>query len=69
MNPGPRPREVRARLIYLHGFRSSPESFKARLLARRMEELGRSADWFCPALPRQTRRCSSARHANLAMKA
>lgn len=51
LNPGTRPRAVHARLIYLHGFRSSPESFKARLLARRMEELGRAADFFCPALP------------------
>lgn len=39
------------RLLYLHGFRSSPASFKARLLADRMTRLGRSADFFCPALP------------------
>lgn len=39
------------RVIYLHGFRSSPKSFKAQLLIRRMAELGRSAQFDCPALP------------------
>lgn len=38
-------------IIYLHGFRSSPQSFKARLLAERMAELGRTAEWQCPQLP------------------
>ncbi|WP_153101389.1 YqiA/YcfP family alpha/beta fold hydrolase [Paraburkholderia hayleyella] len=38
-------------ILYLHGFRSSPESFKARLLAGRMAERGRSDEWCCPALP------------------
>ena len=38
-------------LIYLHGFRSSPSSFKARMLAERMARLGRAADCACPALP------------------
>lgn len=38
-------------LIYLHGFRSSPASFKARWLAQRLRELGRAADFACPALP------------------
>ncbi|WP_321899369.1 YqiA/YcfP family alpha/beta fold hydrolase [Paraburkholderia heleia] len=38
-------------IVYLHGFRSSPQSFKARLLAARMAELGRSGEWLCPALP------------------
>jgi predicted esterase YcpF (UPF0227 family) len=37
-------------VIYLHGFRSSPQSLKARLIAQRMEELGRAADYFCPQL-------------------
>jgi len=41
----------RGRLIYLHGFRSSPQSFKAQLLGRRMTELGRGADFVCPQLP------------------
>jgi uncharacterized protein len=38
-------------LLYLHGFRSSPSSFKARLLGDRMGEIGRSAGYACPALP------------------
>lgn len=38
-------------LVYLHGFRSSPQSFKARLIGQRMAELGRAADYFCPQLP------------------
>lgn len=38
-------------IVYLHGFRSSPQSFKARLLAARLEELGRAGEWLCPALP------------------
>jgi predicted esterase YcpF (UPF0227 family) len=41
---------TRKLLIYLHGFRSSPQSFKARLIAQRMEQLGRAADYFCPRL-------------------
>lgn len=39
------------RLIYLHGFRSSPKSFKARLIGARMRALGRAADFVCPQLP------------------
>lgn len=38
-------------IVYLHGFRSSPQSFKARLLAARLEELGRAGEWLCPTLP------------------
>ena len=38
-------------LIYLHGFRSSPSSFKARLLAQRLAVMGRSEDFACPQLP------------------
>ena len=39
------------RVVYLHGFRSSPKSFKARLIADRMAHLGRGADFVCPQLP------------------
>lgn len=39
------------RLIYLHGFRSSPASFKALWLQRRLKELGKSAWFTCPQLP------------------
>jgi len=38
-------------ILYLHGFRSSPNSFKARLLAARLAELGRGDQWCCPTLP------------------
>jgi uncharacterized protein len=38
-------------IVYLHGFRSSPQSFKARLLAARLAELGRVDEWLCPTLP------------------
>lgn len=38
-------------ILYLHGFRSSPQSFKARLLAERMQQLGRAGEYLCPQLP------------------
>jgi uncharacterized protein len=38
-------------ILYLHGFRSSPNSFKARVMAQRLAALGRSAEWCCPMLP------------------
>ncbi len=39
------------KILYLHGFRSSPASFKARVTGARMAELGRAADFVCPQLP------------------
>ncbi len=42
-------------IVYLHGFRSSPLSFKARLLAQRMGELGRADQYCCPQLPASPR--------------
>jgi len=38
-------------LLYLHGFRSSPRSFKARVVQQRMEAAGRAASLICPQLP------------------
>src|SRR5450830_503952 len=38
-------------ILYLHGFRSSPQSFKSRLLAQRLEALGVLGAWRCPSLP------------------
>ncbi|MGE0801493.1 MAG: YqiA/YcfP family alpha/beta fold hydrolase [Lautropia sp.] len=38
------------RLIYLHGFRSSARSFKAQLLAARMQALGHGEQYFAPDL-------------------
>ncbi|EON17641.1 esterase [Cupriavidus necator] len=37
-------------LLYLHGFRSSPQSFKARLVQERMREWGVGRYYACPAL-------------------
>jgi predicted esterase YcpF (UPF0227 family) len=44
MNPG-------QHLLYLHGFRSSPKSFKARVVQQRMAQLGRAQQLICPQLP------------------
>ncbi|WP_094819764.1 YqiA/YcfP family alpha/beta fold hydrolase [Bordetella genomosp. 4] len=40
-------------ILYLHGFRSSPESFKARLMAQTLADRGQAGerDWQCPQLP------------------
>lgn len=37
-------------ILYLHGFRSSPASWKARLLGERMAALGLAGRYRCPAL-------------------
>ena len=42
-------------ILYLHGFRSSPLSFKARLIGQRMAALGRAAEYQCPQLPASPR--------------
>ena len=38
-------------LLYLHGFRSSPASFKARRLADWVQNHRPDAHWWCPQLP------------------
>lgn len=38
-------------ILYLHGFRSSPQSFKTSLIAQRMQALGMETDYQCPQLP------------------
>lgn len=38
-------------LLYLHGFRSSPQSTKARLMAERMRREHPAVTWCCPQLP------------------
>lgn len=38
-------------LLYLHGFRSSPQSTKARLMAARIVEDYPQLTWWCPQLP------------------
>ena len=38
-------------LLYLHGFRSSPQSMKARLVAERVARQHPGVQWWCPQLP------------------
>lgn len=38
-------------LLYLHGFRSSPQSLKAQKVAARVREQHPSVVWWCPPLP------------------
>ena len=40
-----------AAVVYLHGFNSSPASFKAGLIKRSLERRGRAADFLAPVLP------------------
>jgi predicted esterase YcpF (UPF0227 family) len=42
-------------ILYLHGFRSSPQSAKAQMLAARMQALGLGAGYRCPQLPASPR--------------
>ena len=42
-------------ILYLHGFRSSPTSFKARLMADAMAARGLAGAWACPQLPASPR--------------
>ena len=38
-------------LLYLHGFRSSPQSAKAQIMAHRVKALHPGVTWWCPQLP------------------
>lgn len=38
-------------LLYLHGFRSSPQSVKAQIMARRVQARHPGVTWWCPQLP------------------
>jgi len=38
-------------ILYLHGFRSSPQSFKAQLMEQAIEAKGQHARWVCPQQP------------------
>lgn len=38
-------------LLYLHGFRSSPQSTKARMVGERVAACHPSVTWWCPQLP------------------
>ena len=43
-------------ILYLHGFRSSPQSTKASLLAQAVRDAGHARNWHCPQLPASPRR-------------
>ena len=47
-------------LLYLHGFNSSPQSHKARLLGRYMASRGLEHQYACPALPPSPREAIAA---------
>ena len=47
MHPSCRP----THLLYLHGFRSSPQSFKARRMSSAVQGLTAPPHWWCPQLP------------------
>jgi predicted esterase YcpF (UPF0227 family) len=44
-------RPAPSHLLYLHGFRSSPKSFKAQRLAAWLAEHRPDVHWWCPQLP------------------
>ncbi len=45
-------------IVYLHGFRSSPQSRKAQLLRERLHQRGLADQYVCPALPASPRMAS-----------
>ena len=49
------PAEPIAHLLYLHGFRSSPQSAKARQMAAWMQAHRPQVQWWCPQLPHSPR--------------
>ncbi len=48
--PQPTPKPT-SHLLYLHGFRSSPQSMKARMVAARVQARHPEVTWWCPQLP------------------
>ena len=55
-------------IVYLHGFNSSPASGKARQLGEHMARLGRTADYYCPALANSPRAAIAQVEAELAQR-
>ena len=49
--PEPASRPPATHLLYLHGFRSSPQSAKARQMAERVARDHPHVTWWCPQLP------------------
>lgn len=38
-------------ILYLHGFRSSPDSYKAQVVQKALSQQGLASRWVCPQLP------------------
>jgi predicted esterase YcpF (UPF0227 family) len=53
-------------LLYLHGFRSSPKSFKARYMADWLQRNRPDVHWWCPQLPPSPREAMELVFAELA---
>jgi len=53
-------------LIYIHGLNSSPASFKANLLKRKLESMGRGMEFSAPALPDRPRAAAALLEAEIA---
>jgi uncharacterized protein len=53
-------------LLYLHGFRSSPQSAKARRMAAWVQQHRPDVHWWCPQLPPSPRESMALLHAGLA---
>jgi uncharacterized protein len=53
-------------LLYLHGFRSSPQSFKAQRLAAWLAEHRPQVQWWCPQLPPSPREAVATVQAGIA---
>lgn len=49
-------------ILYLHGFRSSPHSYKATLMAQALQERDLSSQWLCPQLPASPQRALALCH-------
>jgi len=49
--PQPAPDQPTTHLLYLHGFRSSPQSTKARQMAAQVAAQHLGVTWWCPQLP------------------
>jgi uncharacterized protein len=53
-------------LLYLHGFRSSPQSTKARMFAQRVAQRHPAVTWWCPQLPASPREAMATLMAGIA---
>lgn len=56
-------------ILYIHGFNSSAASFKARVLAERLQALGRASEYVCPDLPDRPAAAMALLEAQLAARA